>query len=185
MANALRGIAARGLAGAIERATEVAPGIVIDTGLLDGPPAAAVPDSGAGAQLLVVGARAAGGFSRRVAACAPCPVVVVRVDTVAVHSAVVVGVRDPGDADDTLGFAFEEASPRGANLTAVHQQKYPEVSVRQDVVRGHPARVLANLSARADLVIIGRHGAPDDSSILHAVLCHAHGPVAIVPAGPA
>ena len=228
VANALRGIAALGLAEAIERATEVAPGIVIDTGLLDGPPAVAVTDSGSGAHLLVVGARGTGGFaalrlgsvSRYVATYSPCPAVVVRADTVAVHREVVVGVRDPGDADDALGFAFEEASLRGANLTAVHatswnpasageavaaeweaaaarqleavlhvwQQKYPEVSIAQEVVRGHPARVLASLSARADLVIIGRHGTPggpDGSSIQHAVLGHAHGPVAIVPPGPA
>jgi nucleotide-binding universal stress UspA family protein len=244
VANALRGIAARALAAAVERVTEVAPGVMVDTDLLDGPPAVAVSDSGAGAQLLVVGARGAGGFaalvlgsvSRYVATCAPCPVVVVREETVAVHREIVVGVRDPGDADGALGFAFEEAALRGATLTAVHamtwfapapssapepssgysasltdspasltaaagyaeadaardleavlrgwQQKYPEVSVAQHVVRAHPARVLASLSARADLVIVGRHGTaggPDGSSIQHAVLSHAHGPVAIIP----
>lgn len=221
--NALRGIAARSLAAAVERVTEVAPAVVIDTDLLDGPPAVAVSDSGAGAQLLVVGARGTSGLaalllgsvSKHVTACAPCPVVVVREETVAVHREIVVGVRDPDDAEDALGFAFEEASLRGANLTAVHatswvtgapepgapeagaerrleaalhawRQKYPEVSVTQEVVRSHPARVLASLSARSDLVIIGRHGTPggpDGSSIQHAVLGHAHGPVAIVPAG--
>jgi nucleotide-binding universal stress UspA family protein len=217
VANALRGIAARGLAAAVERVTEVAPGIVIDTDLLAGPPAVAVSDSGAGAQLLVVGARGAGGFaaltlgsvSRHAASCASCPIVVVREDTMAVHREIVVGVRDPDDADDTLGFAFEEAALRGAHLTAVHAaaaaeaiaaerhleatlrgwtQKYPEVLVSQDVVRCHPARLLASLSARADLVVIGRHGTaghPDGSLIQHAVLAHAHGPVVIVPAGPA
>jgi len=38
--------------------------------------------------------------------------------------------------------------------------KYPEVRVRQDVIRGHPGRVLASYSARADLVVLGRHGHP-------------------------
>ncbi len=238
VANALRGIAARNLAAAVERVTEVAPGIVIDTDLLDGPPAAAVADCGAGAQLLVVGARGAGGFaalllgsvSRHVASCAPCPVVVVREDTTAVHREIVVGVHDPDSAHDALGFAFEEAALRGANLTAVHvmfglvtpgdeqpaapasaspaatagpaaaaerhlaavlrdwQQKYPEVRVAADIVRGHPAHVLASLSARADLVIIGRHGTAgglNGSSMQHALLGHAHGPVAVVPAGSA
>jgi nucleotide-binding universal stress UspA family protein len=66
--------------------------------------------------------------------------------------------------------------------------KYPEVRVRQDVIRGHPARVLASYSARTDLVVIGRHGhpagpGPGIGSIQHAVLDHAHGPVAVVPAG--
>jgi len=66
--------------------------------------------------------------------------------------------------------------------------KYPEVRVRQDVIRGHPARVLASYSAPADLVVLGRHGhpagpGPGIGSIQHAVLDHAHGPVAIVPLG--
>jgi nucleotide-binding universal stress UspA family protein len=66
--------------------------------------------------------------------------------------------------------------------------KYPDVRVRQDVIRGHPARVLASYSARTDLVVLGRHGHPTGpgpgiGSVQHAVLDHAHGPVAIVPAG--
>ena len=60
------------------------------------------------------------------------------------------------------------------------QEKYPDVRVRHDVIRGHPARVLANYSARADLVVIGRHGGGIGST-QHALLDHAHGPVAIVP----
>jgi nucleotide-binding universal stress UspA family protein len=79
----------------------------------------------------------------------------------------------------------------GRHLTAALEQwhgKYPEVRVRQDVIRGHPAHVLASYSARADLVVLGRHGhpaglGPGIGSIQHAVLDHAHGPVAIVPSG--
>ncbi|WP_300614450.1 universal stress protein [Trebonia sp.] len=236
VANALRGIAARALAEAVDRVSEVTAGLLVETALLDGPPAAVVSDSGAGARLLVVGSRGAGGFSalvlgsvsRYVATHAPCPVVVVHEETGAVHREIVVGVRDPDNADAALGFAFEEAALRRANLTAVHaitwpatgpvssapaadsaslaaaaaaaqaaaerhlaevlrewQQKYPEVTTAEDVVRCHPAQMLASLSARADLVVIGRHGtpgAPDGSSIQHAVLGHARGPVAIVPA---
>jgi nucleotide-binding universal stress UspA family protein len=215
----------------------VAPGLHIETGLLSGPSAVAVADSGAGASMLVVGARGAGGFaammlgsvSRYVATWAPCPVVVVRQETRALHREIAVGVRDPENVTGTLPFAFEEAARRGADLVAVHawywlpaaahvsgpagalrppdpaqiaaeanrhlaaaldewHDKYPEVRVRQDVVRGHPARVLASYSARADLVVIGRHGhpagpGPGIGSIQHAVLDHAHGPVAIVPSG--
>ena len=237
LAAALRGISVRALAAAIIRAEEVAPGRPAYTGLLTGPAAVAVADCGAGASMLVVGARGAGGFaammlgsvSRYVAAWASCPVVVVREETTAVHREIAVGVRDPEDVTGTLGFAFEEAALRGADLVAVHtwywlpaapgavgpatalrppdpgqisakaarhlaaaleqwHGKYPEVRVRQDIVRGHPARVLASYSARADLVVIGRHGHPADpgpgiGSIQHAVLDHAHGPVAVVPAG--
>jgi nucleotide-binding universal stress UspA family protein len=234
IAAALRGMSARALAAALTRCDEVTPGLPVDTGLLTGPPAVAVADSGAGASMLVVGARGAGGFaammlgsvSRYVAAWAPCPVVVVREETTAVHREIAVGVRDPEDVTGTLAFAFEEAARRGADLVAVHtwywlpsasgpagalrppdpgqisaemgrhlaavleqwRSKYPDVRVRQDVIRGHPARVLASYSARADLVVLGRHGhpagpGPGIGSIQHAVLDHAHGPVAVVPSG--
>jgi nucleotide-binding universal stress UspA family protein len=230
----LRGISARALAAAITRSEEVAPGLPVDTRLLSGPPAVAVAESGSGASMLVVGARGAGGFaammlgsvSRYAAAWAPCPVVVVREETMVVHREVAVGVRDPEDATEALAFAFEEAALRGADLVAVHtwywlppatghtgalrpadperfaaeasrhlaaaleewQHKYPGVRVRQDVIRGHPGRVLASYSTRTDLVVLGRHGhpagpGPGIGSIQHAVLDHAHGPVAVVPSG--
>jgi nucleotide-binding universal stress UspA family protein len=66
------------------------------------------------------------------------------------------------------------------------RDKYPAVPVWQDVLHDHPAHVLASYSARADLVVIGRHGAPGAhpavGGIQHALLSHARGPVAIVPA---
>lgn len=224
VANALHGLAARALADAVDRVGEVAPGILIDTGLLEDPPAVGVANSGAGARLLVVGTRGTGGFaalllgsvSRYAVTHARCPVVVVREGNRAVHREIVVGVRDPDEADTTLGFGFEEAALRDAALTAVHvlswyppgsappataeqaasrhlgavldrwRQKYPEVTAGAEVIHGHPAHVLASRSARADLVVIGRHGVGDGraaSSIQHAVLGHARGPVAVVPSG--
>ena len=60
--------------------------------------------------------------------------------------------------------------------------KYPDVPASQEVVHGHPARALIGLSARADLVVIGRHSRHQGpGSVRHAVLNHAHGPVVIVP----
>jgi nucleotide-binding universal stress UspA family protein len=63
--------------------------------------------------------------------------------------------------------------------------KYPDVPVSHEVVRGHPGRALVGLSARADLVVIGRHarraGLPGPGAVTHAVLNHAHGPIATVP----
>ncbi len=66
------------------------------------------------------------------------------------------------------------------------RRKYPDVASSHDVVHGHPGRVLAGLSARADLVVLGRHerhgrALPGPARIAHAVLNHAHGPVATVP----
>ena len=128
IACALRGIAAQALDAAITRSEEVAAGLPLTTGLLSGPPPLAVAESGADASMLVVGARGAGGFaammlgsvSRYVAAWAPCPVVVVREETTAVHREIAVGVRDPQDTGAALAFAFEEAALRDANLVAVH-----------------------------------------------------------------
>ena len=63
------------------------------------------------------------------------------------------------------------------------QAKYPVVPVRRDVVHGHVAEVLASYASRADLVVIGRHSSGHViGGIQHAVLGHARGPVAIVPA---
>ncbi len=87
---------------------------------------------------------------------------------------------DPGSA---AGERY--AADRLADLLAEWQGKYPGVEVSQDVFRGHPARALIGLSARADLVVLGRHarhGAlPGPSRVTHAVLNHAHGPIVTVP----
>ena len=62
------------------------------------------------------------------------------------------------------------------------RDKYPDVPVSHDVVHGHPGRVLSGLSARADLVVLGRHPAHHGpGAVTHAVLNHAHGPVVTVP----
>jgi nucleotide-binding universal stress UspA family protein len=227
VAHFMREYSVAALSAAAKRAGEVAPRLPAETELLTGAPATALIASAAGSAMLVVGARGGGGFgamalgsvSRYAALHAPCPVVVAREDTMAVHRKVAVGVADPAEAGDSLGFAFEEASLRGAQLTAVHavhhlrlavtrqspapgpgeagaaaeldkalaewQDKYPEVRVQPDVVWGHPGQVLAGYSAHVDLLVIGRHGVPEGAasigSILHPVLGHAHGAVAIIP----
>ena len=154
-----------------------------------------------------------GSVSRYVATHATVPVVVAREETMATHREIVVGVRDPAQSEVALGFGFEEAALRKARLLAVHswswpgsgpteepaeenshlegavatwREKFPEVEARQEVVHGHPGRVLSGLSARADLIVLGRHApggphAPGVGSVTHAVLSHAHGPVVSVP----
>jgi nucleotide-binding universal stress UspA family protein len=249
VADNLRKMSARALAAALARAQQVAPGLLADADLVTGAPVQALTASGSGAPMLVLGARGAGGFSamvlgsvsRYVAAHAPCPVVVAPEDSMAVQAEIVVGVGDPAQAADSLRFAFDEASLRGARLTAIHalqrlpwaalrddedpnqteaavlamegadaasdpgifapadeaaatadlaeviegwRDKYPDVAVSQQIIRGHPGRVLARWSTRADLVVIGRHGDPRRArlgSIQHPLLSHAHGAIVIVP----
>lgn len=88
--------------------------------------------------------------------------------------------RAPG-----LHHAEEEAGRQLAGLLDSWRGKYPDVKVSQDLVYGHPARALVGLSARADLVVIGRHARhadlPGPGAVRHAVLTHAHGPVVTVP----
>jgi nucleotide-binding universal stress UspA family protein len=158
-----------------------------------------------------IAALALGSVSRYAALHASCPVVVVREETMAVHRLVAVGIRDPADCAAALAFAFEEAQLRKARLLAVHawhspdprvpstwaaselagllndwRGKFPDVDASHDIVHGHPGRVLADLSARADLVVLGRHGRngrtpPGPARIAYAVVSHAHGPVVTVP----
>lgn len=155
-----------------------------------------------------------GSVSRYAATNAACPVVVVREETMTAHREIVVGVHDPAHATAALGFAFEEAARRQAKLVATHarsrspfdrhdepadeeqraldallatwREKYPDVQASAEIMHAHPGRVLAGASARADLVVIGRHGpdsghGPGVGSITHSVLSHAHGPVVSVP----
>jgi nucleotide-binding universal stress UspA family protein len=233
VAEAERKDADRALAGAAGRAAWLVPGLQVDTAIIDGPPAQALLDAAAGASMLVVGFRGAGGFpgmmlgpvSRYVATHAPCPVVITRDETVTAHREIVVGVRDLEQSAAALGFAFEEAALRGARLLAGHawfgfvpglqrvgtqaggqrptfdphevsadaatrleatlapwRAKYPGVQAGWEVVHAHPARVLAGASARADLVVLGRHQEGSAvGSVTHAVLGHAHGPVVAIP----
>jgi nucleotide-binding universal stress UspA family protein len=76
----------------------------------------------------------------------------------------------------------EKATTKLEQVLNDWRAKYPDVPVSHDVVHGHPGRALIGLSARCDLVVIGRlaaHHGP--GSVVNAVLSHAHGPVATVP----
>ena len=63
--------------------------------------------------------------------------------------------------------------------------RYPDVDASYDLVYAHPGRALVGLSARADLIVLGRHRPdgllPGPGAVRHAVLNHAHGPVVTVP----
>lgn len=79
-----------------------------------------------------------------------------------------------------------EAALRLADGLREWQHKYPSVEVSHKTIDGQPGRVLAAFSGLADLTVVGRHDGSDgwrprSGSILHTVLNHAHGPVAVVP----
>ena len=84
---------------------------------------------------------------------------------------------------EPAGYVAEtETAKRLEQLLDDWRAKYPDVPVSQDLVHGHPGRALAGLSARADLVVLGRQSAHHGpGSVMHAVLSHAHGPVVTVP----
>jgi nucleotide-binding universal stress UspA family protein len=86
-------------------------------------------------------------------------------------------------SDEPMRHAAQaEAASRLTTLLDPWRAKYPAVAVSQEPGHGHPARALADLSARTDLVVLGRrsvHHGP--ASVTHTVLSHAHGPVVTVP----
>ena len=97
---------------------------------------------------------------------------------------------DMSRAGDTFtggdSHSFEtEASRQLEGLLNEWRQSYPDVPVSTDVVHGHENQALVGLSARADLVVIGRHakhsGLPGPGFGQARRARHAHGPVAVVP----
>jgi nucleotide-binding universal stress UspA family protein len=98
----------------------------------------------------------------------------------AIHAVHLPAISRAGD----LAAIQADAARELAELLDTWRNKYLDVPVSQDVVQGHTGRALVGLSARADLVVIGRHAehpVPGPGSVRHAVLNHALGPVAVVP----
>jgi Universal stress protein family len=62
-----------------------------------------------------------------------------------------------------------------------------EWAASEAILHAAPLRALIGLSARTDLVVMGRRGEHrgphGPGPVRHAVLSHAHGPIAMVPAG--
>jgi nucleotide-binding universal stress UspA family protein len=132
------------------------------------------------------------------------------------HPHLVVGVDGSESSKAAVEFAVEEAALHGAALRAVWvwrrpvvsfgdetaglderrrilsetlagwAEKYPEVKITHDVVRGHPVEELALASADALLVVVGRQGRGGYSgmrlgSVVHGLLHRAECPVMTVP----
>ncbi len=65
------------------------------------------------------------------------------------------------------------------------EERFPEVEVTLDVVRGHPVAALVDASEKADLIVVGSRGrgaigAAVLGSVSRAILHHARCPVAVV-----
>ncbi|TYB97549.1 universal stress protein [Micromonospora sp. WP24] len=107
---------------------------------------------------------------------------------VAVHAWMNPVVLFPGDVSplmvDLSTFAEEEERVL-AESVAGHAERYPDVSVRHELVHGSPAQALVEQSRGAQLVVVGAHGRGALGGLLlgsvsHTVLHHAHSPLAIV-----
>jgi nucleotide-binding universal stress UspA family protein len=80
----------------------------------------------------------------------------------------------------------EEHTRRLNDGLATWREKYPEVEVVTEVVHGRPVRILAGVSARADLLVVGTRGRGGFAglvlgSVSHGLLHHSHCPLAVVP----
>ncbi|GAA2899080.1 universal stress protein [Streptosporangium fragile] len=83
---------------------------------------------------------------------------------------------------------FEAERHVAVEALAPWRERFPAVKVEETVVCGHPAAVICEASADADLVVVGsrglgRLGSAVLGSTSHGVLHHAHCPVAVVRAG--
>ncbi|MFF6995521.1 universal stress protein [Streptomyces sp. NPDC008313] len=128
----------------------------------------------------------------------------------------VVGVDGSDSSRAAVGFAVEEAALRGAVVRALwvwprpvvslgdeeaglgerrrilHEtaagwaEKYPDVEITHEVLRGHPVEELALASVGAQVVVVGRHGRGGYAgmrlgSVVHGLLHRAECPVITVP----
>ncbi len=93
-----------------------------------------------------------------------------------------------GLADEGDGVPAEREMLRSqTERLAPFRERFPDVPVEQAAVPGDPAGRLVTASRAAALVVVGRHHPRRTTmsmligSVAHAVLHHAHGPVAVVP----
>ncbi|UQX02114.1 universal stress protein [Streptomyces sp. RerS4] len=88
------------------------------------------------------------------------------------------------DETDAVPAEREMLRAQTARLAPL-RERYPDVPVEQAAVPGDAAGRLVTASRSAALVVVGRHHprrrGPLMGSVAHAVLHHAHGPVAVVP----
>jgi nucleotide-binding universal stress UspA family protein len=190
-------------------ARDWAPGVRVETAVRLGLAADLLLEEAADAALVVLGSHGLGGLrgaligsvALRVAAEAPCPVVVVPGHQPARTGPVVAGIDRTESSEHALRFAFEEAVATRAPVLVVHagedgtelgtrvagwRRKYPDLEVRTQVVPERvPSRALLDAAPDARLIVVGTRGrGPVAGGILgstgNALLSHAACPVAVV-----
>ena len=79
---------------------------------------------------------------------------------------------------------YRGMAARLEDMLAGWRDKYPAVETGTEIMHAHPGHLLAQASEHADLVVLGRKpgqtGGSGAGSVIHAVLHHARGPVAVV-----
>jgi nucleotide-binding universal stress UspA family protein len=178
---------------ALGQARSVSRNLLIEVDAVIGDAVPRLLDACAGSELAVVGTRGRAGLSGlllgsvsvRIAALAPCPVVVVRGRPDVRTGPVAVGVGGHPTADPALEAAFDMADRRACPLAVVYgyrplhgdlpvqdtaqrlrlddliapwRDKYPRVPVDILISHGEAATALVRLSAGAQLVVVGDRG---------------------------
>ncbi|WIN00564.1 universal stress protein [Actinoplanes oblitus] len=194
---------------AVRVALRAAPGIALRAQIAVGHPAGQLLNAAVDASRLVIGTGRHGRFaglllgsvSRRVAARAHCPVVVVRGRADPGTGLVAADVDDSGSVDDVLPAAFAAASGFGTELVAVGscapdreatqrrrlterlapwESKYPRVAVELMFSAESAATTLTDISHGTRLIVVGsrRHG-PIHGTTASQLMRHADCPVLV------